>query len=128
MSYKGRVGKHNIEVKKAVFVEYSSQDEGVSLSATPGSNANNNHNNVEQQNNNSSSSNNNNSAKQNDEVHCNGSNEKSREESTEDDDDIDADNDVKNVAKRDVVNCDGTSSRLDEIPTSNRWASYLAST
>ena len=116
MSYKGRVGKHNIEVKKAVFVEYSSQDEGVSLSATPGSNANNNHNNVEQQNNN----NNNNSAKQNDEVHCNGSNEKSREDSTEDDDDIDADNDVKNVAKRDVVNCDGTSSRLDEIPTSNR--------
>jgi hypothetical protein len=51
MSYKGRVGKHNVEVKKAVFVEYSSQDEGVSLSATPGSSANNNHNAAEQQNN-----------------------------------------------------------------------------
>lgn len=27
-----------MEIKKAVFVEYSSQDEGVSLTATPGSN------------------------------------------------------------------------------------------
>ena len=37
MSYKGRIAKHNVEVKKAVFVENTSQDEGVSLSATPGS-------------------------------------------------------------------------------------------
>ena len=37
MTYKGRVAKHNVEVKKAVFVENTSQDEGVSLSATPGS-------------------------------------------------------------------------------------------
>jgi len=66
MSYKGRVGKHNVEVKKAVFVEYSSQDEGVSLSATPGSSANNNNHNVEQQNN--SSSNNNSQARKNDNV------------------------------------------------------------
>jgi hypothetical protein len=36
------MGKHVIEIKKAVFVEYSSQDEGVSLSATPGSNHNSN--------------------------------------------------------------------------------------
>lgn len=38
------MGKHVIEIKKAVFVEYSSQDEGVSLSATPGSNSNHNSN------------------------------------------------------------------------------------
>jgi hypothetical protein len=42
MSYNGRVGKHSVEVKKAVFVEYSSQDEGVSLSATPGGSSANN--------------------------------------------------------------------------------------
>lgn len=38
-SYKGKVAKHRIEVKKAVFVEANSQtqDEGVSLTATPGS-------------------------------------------------------------------------------------------
>jgi len=36
-SYKGQVAKHRLEVKKAVFCENTSQDEGVSLSATPGS-------------------------------------------------------------------------------------------
>merc|ERR1719400_271386 len=36
-SYKGKVAKHRIEVKKAVFVESNCQDEGVSLTATPGS-------------------------------------------------------------------------------------------
>jgi hypothetical protein len=44
LSYIGRVGKHVLEIKKAVFVEYSSQDEGVSLTATPGSNNNHNSN------------------------------------------------------------------------------------
>jgi len=37
LSYGGRVAKHRIEVKKAVFCESTSQDEGVSLTATPGS-------------------------------------------------------------------------------------------
>jgi len=37
LSYKGKVAKHRIEVKKAVFCETTSQDEGVSLTATPGS-------------------------------------------------------------------------------------------
>ncbi len=37
MSYGGRIAKHQVEVKKAVFVENNSNDEGVSLSATPGS-------------------------------------------------------------------------------------------
>jgi len=37
LSYKGKVAKHRIEVKKAVFCESTSQDEGVSLTATPGS-------------------------------------------------------------------------------------------
>jgi len=37
LSYGGKVAKHRIEVKKAVFCETTSQDEGVSLTATPGS-------------------------------------------------------------------------------------------
>jgi hypothetical protein len=37
LSYKGKIAKHKIEVKKAVFCENTSQDEGVSLTATPGS-------------------------------------------------------------------------------------------
>ena len=36
-TYKGKIAKHKIEVKKAVFCENNSQDEGVSLTATPGS-------------------------------------------------------------------------------------------
>ena len=40
MGYHGRIAKHQIEVKKAVFCENTSQDEGVSLSATPGSSSN----------------------------------------------------------------------------------------
>jgi hypothetical protein len=51
---------------------------------------------------------------------CNGNGDKSRENSTEDDDDIDAESDAKNVAKRDVVNCDAKSSRLDDASMANR--------
>jgi len=40
MNYHGKVAKHQIEVKKAVFCENTSQDEGVSLTATPGSGSN----------------------------------------------------------------------------------------
>ena len=40
MSYKGRIAKHHVEVKKAVFVENTQQDEGVSLTATPNSSNN----------------------------------------------------------------------------------------
>jgi len=39
MAYEGRIAKHQVEIKKAVFVEpgHSADDEGVSLSATPAS-------------------------------------------------------------------------------------------
>merc|ERR1719412_113266 len=37
MAYGGRIAKHQVEIKKAVFVENNSADEGVSLSATPAS-------------------------------------------------------------------------------------------
>ena len=127
MSYKGRVGKHNVEVKKAVFVEYSSQDEGVSLSATPGSNnannnTNNNHNTVERANNNNSNNssaneNNNGAARKNDDVHCNGGNSSDNDD---DDGDDDGDGDAKNIAQRDVINCDAKSSRLDGASMNNR--------
>lgn len=40
MGYHGEIAKHHVEVKKAVFCENTSQDEGVSLSATPGSGSN----------------------------------------------------------------------------------------
>ncbi len=40
MGYSGQIAKHQVEVKKAVFCENTSQDEGVSLSATPGSGSN----------------------------------------------------------------------------------------
>ncbi len=123
MSYKGRVGKHVVEVKKAVFVEYSSQDEGVSLSATPGSSANTNHNPEQQHNNNSNNNNGNNATRRSEEVECDENDGKSRQESF-DNDACDADsvsNDAKNnVAvmrsqQRDVVNSDASSSRLDGV-------------
>ena len=38
--YHGQIAKHQVEVKKAVFCENTCQDEGVSLSATPGSSSN----------------------------------------------------------------------------------------
>jgi hypothetical protein len=64
-------------VKKAVFVEYSSQDEGVSLSATPGSSTNNtNH----APDNNIATNNNNNNPE---EVECD-ANSRSRDDSIED--------------------------------------------
>lgn len=47
MGYGGQIAKHQVEVKKAVFCENSSQDEGVSLSATPGSGSNNEENSAE---------------------------------------------------------------------------------
>lgn len=37
LNFEGNTAKHQVEVKKAIFVENTSQDEGVSLSATPGS-------------------------------------------------------------------------------------------
>lgn len=40
MGYHGKIAKHRVELKKAVYCENSSQDEGVSLSATPGSSSN----------------------------------------------------------------------------------------
>ena len=35
--YRGKMAKHHVEVKKAVFVENTQNDEGVSLTATPDS-------------------------------------------------------------------------------------------
>ena len=109
---------HSIQVKKAVFVEYSSQDEGVSLSATPGSSTNNNNHNPEQQHNNTNNSSNNNANnRRTDEVECDASNNKSREDSV--DDDGDAESVTQDVAamrsqQRDAIS-DASSSRLDGV-------------
>ena len=123
MSYKGRVGKHNVEVKKAVFVEYSSQDEGVSLSATPGSsannntNTNNNHNATNNSSTNTNNENNNGAARKSDDIHCNGDNSTDNDDGDEDEDDG---GDAKNATQHDVINCDAKSSRLDGAPMNNR--------
>jgi len=85
LSYGGRVGKHVIEIKKAVFVEVSSQDEGVSLSATPGSNSNNNNNNPA-----TSSAIETSDSKEVVEVAC--GNDSSRQNSTDNDEDYDHSN------------------------------------
>ena len=96
-----------------MFVEYSSQDEGVSLTATPGSSTNNT-NHAPELNNTSNNNNNNNQ----EEVECD-NNSRSRDDSMDDNDvdsiTHDARNGVAAPMQRRDAGSDVSSSRLDTV-------------